>query len=365
MTGVYQAFMVSAVAIFLAMVATFIEKLLVTVLYRKVEEITFEFDSMFQSGAGEEYLARLVTASEDSAVQSKILKDALVTDLERILTGLSDQQIKAQAAGSQDLAKQFVESLTVGLQGPLEQIAGAFQQSSQGNTQAVTTLLTDVLSGFSQKLEELFGGQITGINQLQQQTIQALQAAVAKLDQMAATVEAAGTRATDTMGEKLADAMTAMETRQQAMNDRMAEFVEQIRGLVNASQSETNQKLQATLAEIGEAVRAQIASLAAQGDQASAAHTGREAQIAEQTQELLRQLGAKVETVVGSLQTQSEQATTAQIEREQRIATQTDDTVAKLASLTENMMVEVRAVIGEVRGTVEAMRNVTSMRSLA
>lgn len=117
---------------------------------------------MFESGAGEEYLARLVKASEDSADQSKILKDALITDLERILSNLTEQQIRAQAQGSQDLAKQFVESLTVGLQGPLERIAETFQHTSQGNSLAVTDLLTDVLVGFSQRLQELFGGQITG-----------------------------------------------------------------------------------------------------------------------------------------------------------------------------------------------------------
>jgi hypothetical protein len=178
MHGVSSAFVVSASAIAAAMVVTFIEKLLITGLYRKVENITFELDGMFESGAGEEYLARLVKASEDAADQSKILKDALVTDLERILSNLTEQQIQAQTHGSQELAKQFVESLTVGLQAPLERIAESFQNTSQGNSEAVTKLLTDVLAGFGQRLEELFGGQITGINQLQQQTIQALQAAV-------------------------------------------------------------------------------------------------------------------------------------------------------------------------------------------
>ena len=37
-----------------------------------------------------------------------------------------------------------------------------------------------------------------------------------------------------------------------------------------------------------------------------------------------------------------------------------DDTVAKLGSLTENLMVDVRTIIGEVRSTVDAMRSVTS-----
>jgi hypothetical protein len=360
MHGVYEAFMVSAAAIAAAMVATFLEKLMVAALYRKVEEITFELDALFESGAGEEYLARLVKASEDAADQTKILKDALLTDLERILSNLTEQQIRAQTQGSQDLAKQFVESLTVGLQEPLQRIAKTFEQTSQGNSQAVTELLTDVLAGFSQRLQELFGGQITGINQLQQQTIQALQAAVTKLDQMASNVEAAGTKTSEAMAQRLAEAIDAMESRQYLMNERMTEFVEQIRALVRQSQSETNQKLQTTLVEIDEAVRSQIAALKEQGDHASAMHSEREGRIAAQTQELLRQLGTQVDAVVGSLQEQSRQTTTAQEEREERMTVHADEAVAKLASLTERLMTEVRAITGEAQSAVDAMRNITS-----
>ena len=79
-----------------------------------------------------------------------------------------------------------------------------------------------------------------------------------------------------------------------------------------------------------------------------------------QTQETLRQLGSQVDAAIGSLRTQSEQTITAQLEREQRMAAQADDTVAKLASLTENLMVDVRTITGEVRSTVDAMRSVTS-----
>jgi hypothetical protein len=132
MHGVSAAFIVSASAIAAAMVVTFIEKLLITGLYRKVENITFELDGMFESGAGEEYLARLVKASEDAADQSKILKDALITDLERILSNLTEQQIRAQTQGSLELAKQFAESLTVGLQGPLALVSGAKFKSTKG-----------------------------------------------------------------------------------------------------------------------------------------------------------------------------------------------------------------------------------------
>ena len=74
---VYDAFLVSALAIALAMLVTFIEKLVLVALYRRVQSLTQSIDERYKSGVGEEYLARLVTASEESATQSKILKDAL------------------------------------------------------------------------------------------------------------------------------------------------------------------------------------------------------------------------------------------------------------------------------------------------
>jgi len=320
MHAVSAAFIVSGSAIAAAMLTTLVEKLLVTALYRKVEQITILIDGMFDSGAGEEYLARLVKASEDGLDQTKILKDALVTDFERILTNLAERQIQAQVQGSQDLARQFSESLSAGLQGPLERIAESVQHTSQGNTEAVTRLLTDVLSGFGQRLEELFGGQITGINQLQQQTIQALQSAVTKLDQMATGIEAAGTRTSDAMGQKLSDAITAMESRQSMMNERMAEFVEQLRGVVRESQTETNQKLQETLSEIGNAVRHQLAAIKEQGEQAASIHAVREQQTADKTQASSERLGALMELMVRT----------------------------------------VGAMTTEVGGTVEAMRSVTT-----
>ena len=81
MHRVGDAFFVSAIAIGLAMLATLIERICVTILYKQVENISARIDGFFHSGVGEEYLSRLTRASEESAGQSKILKDALVGDL--------------------------------------------------------------------------------------------------------------------------------------------------------------------------------------------------------------------------------------------------------------------------------------------
>jgi len=63
---------------------------------QEAEAITFEIDGMFESGVEEEYLERLVSAAEEGTGQSKLLKDALVTELGNILSKLTEHQIEAR-----------------------------------------------------------------------------------------------------------------------------------------------------------------------------------------------------------------------------------------------------------------------------
>ena len=123
--SVGHAFFVSASAIGLAMLFTWIEKSLVTSCYRQVEELRQIIDSLFDAGAGEEYLERLVVASETNATQARHIKDALVADLKEILTGLTAQQVEAHARNtgqiSVDVGKAIGEHLGV----PMAEIATA------------------------------------------------------------------------------------------------------------------------------------------------------------------------------------------------------------------------------------------------
>lgn len=299
--GVWEAFLVSALAIFLAMVVTLIEKLLVASLYRRVEELSQAIDSQLQAGAGEEYLSRLVQASEESATQTKILKDALVADLKQVLSELTERQISAMTAGNAALGASIGQHIEASLQKPLEEIARATGGLREDQGSAVTKLLTDVMAGFSQRLQDLFGGQITGINQLQQQTIQALQAAVTRLEQMAGDVQSAGTKATDAMAERMAQAMTNMEARQEAVNRRMGELLEQMKQLIRQSQSETDQKLRETLDMLGNKMTEMITTLNEQSANAIAAHTEREERAANRAADSISRMGGHVDDVLAAV----------------------------------------------------------------
>lgn len=333
--GVWEAFLVSALAISLAMIVTLIEKLLLASLYKKVEELTQALDSQLKAGAGEEYLSRLVKASEESATQTKILKDALVADLKQVLGELTERQIAAMNTGSAALGQAIGNHLETSLQKPLEEIARATGGLREDQGTAVSKLLTDVMAGFSQRLQELFGGQIAGINDLQQQTVQALQVAVARLEQMAVDVQLHGTKATDAMAERLAQAMTAMEARQEALNRRMGEFLEQLRELTRQSQSESNQKLHETLDALGVRVGEMLGSLQSQSAQAAEAHASREDRAAQRTEQSLNQLGGQVDAVLAAVAQASKEMASAV----SALRAVTTESVDKMSSGAETLYV--------------------------
>jgi hypothetical protein len=258
------------------------------------------------------------------------------------------------------LGKQLVDGVAASLQRPLEDLAEGVRRNTQGNSEAVAQLLTDVLAGFSDRLQELFGGPISGINSLQQKTIDALDSAVLKLNHMASTIETMGVNASTAMNERLLAALAEMDSHQKLANERMAAFIEQLRGIVSESQTETNRKVQDTLADIGEAVRAQLSALKEQGDRAATSHAEQEVKIAERTQEAVRLLGSRDDEVLGSLKVHSDDAAASQIEREERLTALTADAVAKLSSVAETLMGEVHEMTTAVRAAIDAMRNVTT-----
>ena len=229
MHSVGEAFLISATAIFAAMVVTFFEKLLLASLYSGTEEIAHAIDARFDTGAGEEYLSRLVRASEDSASQSKILKDALVNELGELLRELtgaqitsalesqrqlaerlaqtSKEQVEATRQDNQALGVTIAESIQRSLQGPLEDIANTVKSASGDQSATAVRMLQDVMASFSQRLNDLFGGQISGLSDLNQQTAKGIQEAVGTLQTLVANIEESSRRSTDTMAERMAQAI--------------------------------------------------------------------------------------------------------------------------------------------------------------
>lgn len=320
MHAVGDAFLISASAIIAAMVVTLLEKLLLASLYHRAEEISHAIDARFDAGAGEEYLSRLVKASEESASQSKILKDALVKELGDLLRDLTASQVTsneklhqqlsqridsaAQAqvdAGKEDsrnLADALGKSIKESLKEPLDDIAATVKVASGDQSSTAVRMLNDVMVSFSQRLNDLFGGQIDGINSLNQQTAQSMQNLENSLNTLIARLEESGKKSTDEMAAQMAASIKSMEERQAAINNQTQIFVEQIQQLVGSTQVETQQKLQNAFESIGQQMTNILTALGDSQNQIFKANQTREELVAERNKSLVAAMTEGIEDAV-------------------------------------------------------------------
>ncbi|MDZ4078510.1 MULTISPECIES: anti-phage ZorAB system protein ZorA [Hydrocarboniphaga] len=281
--GVGQAFLISATSITLAMVVTFIEKWLVSGLYKKVERLCLALDTRFDAGAGEEYLSRLVHASEASAKEAKQLKQSLVNDLKQILETVAERQIQAQNATTAGIAKEIVAGLNESLREPLSEIGAAVKHVSGNQSDAINNLLTDTMAAMTAQIRDLFSGQVDGIRGMQQQTIDSLGIAVGRLEQLVGDISDRGKQTTDAMSTQLASTLASMDERQRAMNEQTQALVDTMRSQVAQSQQDATMGMQQAIDRMSAAVSEIAKSLQANIESASVRDDQRSRQLAEHT----------------------------------------------------------------------------------
>jgi ABC-type transporter Mla subunit MlaD len=344
--SVGHAFIVSGLAIALAMIFTWIEKSLITSRYRQVEALRESIDSLFQSGAGEEYLERLAVASETSATQAAHIKDALVADLKEILTSLTTWQIEAQKEILTSLTTKQIEAQShltgqmssgvsdaIGraLTGPMEDIRNAVNNLAGNQGDAVNRMLTDVLTSFAAQMRDMFGGQMRAISDLLQKTNEATENTAQQFAKLLANMDQAGIGVVDAMGDRLNRALDAMENRQQAMNTQMGQFVEQIKVLVSSSQSE----LQDSLSLLGDQVTGIITQLREQAENDAKSQGQRHRDFADATGQAMATLSDQVVQLLS----RSAETNRALQDAVGGLANSTNTAIAGLNSGAETLMV--------------------------
>lgn len=350
--SVGHAFFVSAAAIGLAMLFTWIEKSVVTSRCRQVEELRELIDSLFRGGAGEEYLERLVHSSENAATQSAQIKDALVADLKEILTTLATQQMEAQLQNVGQMSSDVGRAIAESLSGPMDAITKAVQGVSSNQGDAVNKLLSDVLTNFASQMREMFGGQMAGMSELMVKASESMQTTAIQFGQLAANMDAAGANTVDAMGERLGKALEAMDARQAAMNVQMGAFVEQIKALVSESQTESSQNLKDTLAAVGDQVEGVVEQLRRQAEQAAESQGERHARFEQTTGQAIGSLSGQVEQLLAqSMETnKSLQNTVASL------AQATDKAIAGMNAGAETLYVAATDFAKAGNGVSETMR---------
>ncbi|QQZ44308.1 anti-phage defense ZorAB system ZorA [Pseudomonas sp. SK3(2021)] len=390
------AFIGSFISIMASIAVTITEKWRLGRCYKHLETFNETIDGLFDSGVGEEYLAELVRSSAESSVQTRQLKDSLVTDLREMLQNLVDTQVRESLKladtlsatyrdSGQLLADQVSGAIENSLKSPLEAIAGAVQAASGEQSGQVQNLLQDVLVAFMKKLEGTFGQQFNGLHELMGQSVaamQSMQQGFSTLIQDMRSASESSTQNSSTMIAKLLSDMQAgqsamqagmnemlvnlqtsiarignegedagarmaqqleklfaeSEARQQAMAENLQAFVESIKQNIGQGQQETMAKIAGSVEVLGEQLSAVFKQLEHGQQQMDQSTRAAQADLHQGTRDLV---GGLDEQVKALLQTVTEQQKSAQ------------DTVKALSAQTEQHLQSMQQGADKMRMAAE------------
>lgn len=265
--AVGHAFVVSALAITLAMLFTWIEKSLVTARYRQVEQLRQLIDGLFDVGADVEYLERLVHAAEASRNESREASAALAV----VLGDIAERQIAATARQHDRLAQELGALLTARLGQPIADIANAVNSVAARQDETVTRMIGEVLAGFSNQMQSLFAGQVRETHELLLATNAAMRETAGQFSAMAGRLDATGREAVDAMGAQLRQTAAEAETRQQTLQRASGEQVERLATTLAALQAQSADRIDQMLSRFGTDIGAAVGDIQAQARNAAEA----------------------------------------------------------------------------------------------
>jgi hypothetical protein len=298
LNGVAHAFTASAIAIGCAMAVVFFSRFLLAIFYRQVESLTHAIDALYATGAGEEYLSRLVHSSEKSEAHAAQLKQALVEDLTKLMTNLVERQITAQVESNSSLGRHISDAINTSLAEPIKRITEALETTNSGNADAVSGMLEGLLTGFMAKLEDTFGAQMRGINEQMARSMGALTTVQQSLQNLVNDLNRSNEVATNRLSGTLEEAMKMAAANQQVMTDQMREFIQDFRRLVSEEQDKSKRTMDEAMAGVLTQLTAAIEHMESTRRTAASQEDARNTLLAGKTQEMVGGLSTQVDTLV-------------------------------------------------------------------
>ena len=233
---VTSAFIGSGFAVLAASFITYKEKSVLNGCYRAVGELNREIDSLYATGAGEEYLARLVVATENSAAASE--------------------------RHSQALAQQVATAISAALAEPMAELSVVIQRVTANQEAAIGSILDEVLRTFAGRLENTFGDQIERINDSFEKSSTAMQQVQRSMTALLGDMASVGTNAVDQMAGTLATAVEHASTSQDMMQDQMRSFTEELSAMLTQHQNKSSEVMDVTMRAVLAKLQAAITRLA-------------------------------------------------------------------------------------------------------
>jgi putative membrane protein len=322
--GVTEAFIGSGVAIGAAMFITWKEKSWLRTCYANLERLTTAIDSLFDSDdVGEQYLDKILQASEQNAKQAKDLKDGLVGELKIMLQNLTD----AQQKNSQEMAIKIGQSITDTLQAPLDKIASSVQQVSGDQGTAVQDLLTDVLTAFMNRLETTFGSQMTGMGEMMNQSVSAMREMQIGFNQLIADMRNSSESSAQTLDKQMFNMLSGLEQKQQEMIGTLNATLEHVQDVVV--------KIGEKGADVNEQINAQVTTM-------------------------LAQINQKIDEMMTNIETRDVKRTQQDAQRQDALNHTTQKLFNELTEQINRLLQESQAATQSSRNNIEKINQVTT-----
>ena len=233
---VTSAFIGSGFAILAAIFVTFKEKSILNRCYGTLGELSREIDSLYATGAGEEYLARLVVATENSTA--------------------------ATERHSQMLAQQVAAAISAALAEPMAELSVIIQRVTANQEAAIGSILEEVLRTFAGRLEDTFGDQIERVNESFEKSSAAMLQVQRSMTALLGDMASVGTNAVDQMAGTLATAVEHASTSQDMMQDQMRTFTEELSAMLTQHQTKSSEVMDVTMRAVLAKLQAAITRLA-------------------------------------------------------------------------------------------------------
>lgn len=302
--AVREAFVASAIAILAAMAITLIEKVLINVCYRKLENLCRSLDSLYDAGVGEDYLAELVKATQETKTNTANLKDSLVNEMSELLHKITDRQIEANERMFSSLGQTLEsrldkqishsENMSANVAG-LRQDMGSF---TGGQQDALANTLGSLVSAFTEKIQQTFGDQTRHLTEMMTTAAQSMQSIQAGFDKLVADIRTSGEGERNAMSERVKALMDDMESRQAKLNSEIASFVEAIKEQVQSGNEMTQKQLAYSINEVQKNVKHLLAEMQEERRQTSELDRNRQDEFQQKSLGFVTQVESQVSGLI-------------------------------------------------------------------
>jgi hypothetical protein len=165
-------------------------------------------------------------------------------------------------------------------------------------------MLETLLTGFMAKLEDTFGGQMRGINEQMQRSMDVMTSVQTSLQSLLTDIKATNEHASNQFSGKLEDAMKQAAENQQLLTDQMRQFVQDFRKLITEEQNKSKQTMDDAIMKVLGDVSLGMQNLEKLRKDAATEESGRNAQLSDATGRLVGGLTNQVDALLNSISEQ-------------------------------------------------------------